>query len=293
MRFFVECMLLSATSHAGNYTWTGTTSSAWNVNTNWSPNGVPGTSDSITINTTTTSLVLTGKKTVKRLTMTNDTLNLGGDTLEITGTAGFNGGLITNGVCYPQATGLLSFAGTTFGAEVKAKGQIKLNGSTFNSTAYFEHIGSAAGTGTGGNTYNGPTTLKNTGRSVFKIASTYNDTFNDDVIIANAGASGAAAIQISGGANCYFNGNMTVSATTVTGLTFGVVNGATYLASGKTISIGSAGLVGTLLLKNFTQYGNTAQSLSFSGVFNVVNSTFNGNLTVTATNNLLSTSSFH
>ncbi|HNA58361.1 MAG TPA: hypothetical protein PLJ43_09575, partial [Chitinophagales bacterium] len=225
--------------------------------------------------------------------MTNDTLNLGGDTLEITGTAGFNGGLITNGVCYPQATGLLSFAGTTFGAEVKAKGQIKLNGSTFNSTAYFEHIGSAAGTGTGGNTFNGPTTLKNTGTSVFKIASTYNDTFNDDVIIANAGASGAAAIQISGGANCYFNGNMTISATTVSGLTFGVLNGATYLASGKTISIGSAGLVGTLLLKNFTQYGNTAQTLSFSGVFNMVNSTFNGNLTVTATNNLLSTSSFH
>ncbi|MFN8153850.1 MAG: hypothetical protein U0Y08_06130 [Bacteroidia bacterium] len=225
--------------------------------------------------------------------MTNDTLNLGGDTLEITGTAGFNGGLITNGVCYPQATGLLSFAGTTFGAEVKAKGQIKLNGSTFNSTAYFEHIGSAAGTGTGGNTFNGPTTLKNTGTSVFKIASTYNDTFNDDVIIANAGASGAAAIQISGGANCYFNGNMTISATTVSGLTFGVLNGATYLASGKTISIGSAGLVGTLLLKNFTQYGNNAQTLSFSGVFNMVNSTFNGNLTVMATNNLLSTSSFH
>lgn len=290
----MACMLLSATTFAGNYTWTGTTNSSWTVSTNWSPNGIPGTSDSITINTTTTSLVLTGKKTVKRLTMTNDTLNLGGDTLEITGTAGFNGGLITNGVCYPQATGLLSFAGTTFGSEVKAKGQIKLNGSTFNSTAYFEHKGSAAGTGSGGNTFNGTTTFKNAGTSTFQLAGSNNDTFNGDVYIINASPSGSAYMQLSHGATSYFNGNIEVSSSVSYGVSFSSAgNGASYLANGKTISIGSGGFTGTLLIRNFNQDGNTSQSLSLSGILNIKNSDFEGTLTATTGNLLLSDNLFH
>ncbi len=294
LRFFVACMLLSATSYAGNYTWTGTTSSAWNVNTNWSPQAIPGSSDTITINTTNTSLVLTGKQTVKRLVMTNDTLNLGGDTLEITGSAGFNGGHIINGVCYPQATGLLSFAGTTFGAEVKAKGQIKLNGSTFNSTAYFEHIGSAAGTGSGGNTFNGTTTLKNAGTSTFRLAGSANDTFNGDVTVISAATSGSGSMQLSAGGSSYFNGNIVVNSTTVFGISFSSVGaGSSVLASGKTISIGGSGFVGTLLMRNFTQLGSTAQTLSFSGILNIMNSEFNGSLTSSSTNLLLTGNNFH
>jgi hypothetical protein len=290
----VVCMLLSATTYAGNYTWTGTTNTSWNTNTNWSPNGVPGSSDTITINTTTTSLVLTGKKTVKRLVMTNDTLNLGGDTLEITTSAGFNGGHIINGVCYPQATGLLSFAGTTFGAEVKAKGQIKLNGSTFNSTAYFEHTGSAAGTGSGGNTFNGTTTLKNAGTSTFQLAGSSNDTFNGNLTVINASPSGSANMQLSHGATSYFNGNVEVSSSVSYGVSFsGAGNGSSYLASGKTLSIGSGGFTGTLLIRNFNQDGSTAQTLSLSGILNIMNSDFEGALTATTGNLLLTGNSFH
>jgi hypothetical protein len=294
MRFFVVCMLLSATTYAGNYTWTGTTNSSWNTNTNWNPNGIPNSSDTITINTTTTSLVLTGKQTIKRLVMTNDTLNLGGDTLEITGSAGFNGGHIINGVCYPQATGLLSFAGTTFGAEVKAKGQIKLNGSTFNSTAYFEHIGSAAGTGSGGNTFNGTTTLKNAGTSTFRLAGSANDTFNGDVTVISAATSGSGSMQLSAGGSSYFNGNIVVNSTTVFGISFSSAGaGSSVLASGKTISIGGSGFVGTLLMRNFTQLGTTSQTLSFNGILNIMNSEFNGSLTSSSTNLLLTGNNFH
>ncbi len=294
MRFFVVCMLLSATTYAGNYTWTGTTNTSWNTNTNWSPNGIPGSSDTITINTTTTSLVLSGKQTVKRLVMTNDTLNLGGDTLEITTSAGFNGGHIINGVCYPQATGLLSFAGTTFGAEVKAKGQIKLNGSTFNSTAYFEHTGSAAGTGSGGNTFNGTTTLKNAGTSTFQLAGSSNDTFNGNLTVINASPSGSANMQLSHGATSYFNGNVEVSSSVSYGVSFsGAGNGSSYLASGKTLSIGSGGFTGTLLIRNFNQDGSTAQTLSLSGILNIMNSDFEGALTATTGNLLLTGNSFH
>jgi hypothetical protein len=294
MRFFVVCMLLSATTYAGNYTWTGTTNTSWNTNTNWSPNGVPGSSDTITINTTTTSLVLTGKQTVKRLVITNDTLDLGGDTLEITTSAGFNGGHIINGVCYPQATGLLSFAGTTFGAEVKAKGQIKLNGSTFNSTAYFEHTGSAAGTGSGGNTFNGTTTLKNAGTSAFRLAGSANDTFNGDVTVISAAASGSGSMQLSAGGTSYFNGNIVVNSTSVFGISFSSAGaGSSVLASGKTISIGGSGFVGTLLLRNFTQIGTTAQSLTFNGILNIMNSEFNAALTSSSSNLLLTGNSFH
>lgn len=290
----MACIFISANSFAGSYTWTGTTSSSWAVSTNWSPNGLPGASDSITINSTSTNLVLTSKQTVKRLTINSDTLDLGGDTLEITGSAGFLGGKINNGVCYPQATGLLNFAGTTFGAELKAKGQIKLNGCTFNSTAYFEHTGSAAGTGTGGNTFNGTTTLKNAGTSTFQLAGSNSDTFNGNLYLNNASPSGSAYLQLSHGATSYFNGNIEVSSSVSYGVSFSSAgNGASYLASGKTISIGSGGFVGSLIIRNFTQSGSTSQTLSLSGTLNIMNSVFNGALTATSGSLLLADNTFY
>lgn len=292
--FLMVCILLPTITFAGNYTWTGNTSSAWNVNTNWSPQAIPGSSDTITINTTTTSLVLTSKQTIKRLVMTSDTLNLGGDTLEITGSAGFNGGLIMNGVCYPQGTGLLNFAGTTFDAEIKAKGQIKLNGGVFNSMAYFEHVGSAAGTGTGGNTFNGTTTLKNSGTSAFRLAGTNNDTYTGDLTIISAAPSGSGNMQLSTGGNSYFNGNVVVQSTCVLGISFSSAGlGNSFLALGKTLSIGGGGFVGTLLLRNFTQLGTSSHSLTFNGILNLMNSTFNGSLTSSTNNILVSGSNFY
>ncbi|MBK7888761.1 MAG: hypothetical protein IPJ86_16190 [Bacteroidetes bacterium] len=289
------CLLVHAISFAGNYTWTGTINSSWDSTGNWNPAGVPTSNDTININSTTNSLALDGNRTVRRIVMNSDTLDLGGDTLTITVSAGMNGGSINNGVYNANCSGLLNFAGTTFGAVVVAKGQIKLNGCIFNTTASFEHIGSAAGVGTGGNTFNGVTTLKNTGTTTLRLGGTNSDTFNDDVYIINSSAMvGSGSLQLSYGATSYFNGNLIVSSTTVFGISFsGAGSGSSVLDTGKTITIGSAGFGGTLLLRNFTQLHSTAQSMTLSGALNLVNSTFNGPLTCTSGNILLSGNNFH
>ena len=290
----LACIILHSVSLAGNFTWTGTTNTNWNTSTNWVPNGVPGTSDSININSTTNSLILTSNKSVRRLIMNSGVLNLGGDTLTITITSGLNGGSINNGLFKTLTSGLINFNGTTFGAQVSAKGQIKLNGCVFNNTAYFEHSSSAAGTGAGGNTFNGVTTLKNAGTTTFRLAGTNPDTYNNDVYFSNVANSGSSNFQISYGATSYFNGNVEVSSTSNFGVSFSSGGtGSSILASGKTISIGSAGLVGTLVIQNFTQTGTTAQSLTLAGVLNISNSTFNGAFTSSSANLLLSGSNFY
>lgn len=47
-RVAFTCLLLSSVA-VGQKTWTGTTSSAWSEGLNWSPSGVPGSGDSVTI----------------------------------------------------------------------------------------------------------------------------------------------------------------------------------------------------------------------------------------------------
>lgn len=288
------CLLVHSVSFAGNYTWTGTTNTNWGTSTNWSPNGVPGSSDSISISTTTNSLTLTANQTIKRLTMNSGILDLGGDTLTITGSSGLHGGNINNGHFKTQTSGLIYFHGTSFGAEVSAVGQIKLDGSVFDSTAYFEHNSSASGTGAGGNTFNGVTTLKNAGTTTFRTAGTNSDTFNNNVFLISASSAGSSNFQMSYGAATYFNGNIEVSSSSTFGISFSSAgNGSSTLASGKTITIGSGGFTGTLLIKNFTQTGSTSQSLSLSGVLNIANSTFNGSFTSSSSSILLSGCNFN
>jgi hypothetical protein len=68
--------------------------------------------------------------------------------------------------------------------------------------------------------------------------------------------------------------------------------GSSILATGKTITVGSTGVFGTLVLRNFTQLGNTSQNITLNGTCNMVSSTFNGGLTLNATVLLLASSNF-
>jgi Secretion system C-terminal sorting domain len=288
------CIIFNSSAFAANYTWTGSTNTTWGTSSNWSPSGVPGSSDTININSTTNSLTLTTNQTVKRLTMNSGILDLGGDTLIITGSSGLHGGNINNGHFKTQTSGLIYFHGTSFGAEVSAVGQIKLDGSVFDSTAYFEHNSSASGTGAGGNTFNGVTTLKNAGTTTFRTAGTNSDTFNNNVFLISASSAGSSNFQMSYGAATYFNGNIEVSSSSTFGISFSSAgNGSSTLANGKTITIGSGGFTGTLLIKNFTQTGSTSQSLSLSGVLNISNSTFNGSFSSSSSSILLSNCNFN
>lgn len=56
--FFVLTCIVSQPLFAAKYTWTGATSTNWTVNTNWSPNGIPSTTDTVKIVSTTNSPVL-------------------------------------------------------------------------------------------------------------------------------------------------------------------------------------------------------------------------------------------
>lgn len=78
---------------ATNYTWNGITSTAWTTSTNWTPNGVPVSTDNVTIANGTFSPVLSANVTVNNFVISADTLDCNGDTLTINGTGVFSGGI--------------------------------------------------------------------------------------------------------------------------------------------------------------------------------------------------------
>jgi autotransporter-associated beta strand protein len=65
-----------ATPATTKYTWTGTTSSDWGTSTNWSPNGVPGATDTIVVDKSGgATIALNGNRSVKEVVLGNATSN--------------------------------------------------------------------------------------------------------------------------------------------------------------------------------------------------------------------------
>lgn len=266
---------------AGNYSWTGTTNTDWATGTNWNPNGVPGSNDTVTITNQTNNPVLAANTTIKQMTMTSGTLSCNSFTLTVTATATFNGGTINSGTLTCSGTSTLTFAGTTFGAAVNATGNsILLNGSRFNSTFTGVKKGTANDNGNGGNYFSGAVTLtdSSSGNLVLSNSSASPDTFNSTLTVA-ARSSGIIYLAHQGTGNLFsgnvtfssgniysnaygtatYSGNITLNSTT--GATvFGNNTGTCSIANGKTISIGTFS-GGSLTIRNFTQSDN-AVSLS-------------------------------
>ncbi len=269
--------------NAANYTWTGTTSTAWNNTGNWNPSGIPDSTDNVTIVSTTNQPILDQNRKVNNLTMTSGTVDLNGYELLIKGTGTFTSGTITNGNLKARGT-LADFKGTLIDCTVDAVcGYIKLSGSQFEEDAYFEDTGYATGTGDGGNVFNGNVTIKHTGSGTyFHLATTNGDVFNGNLTLINTSTH---EIHVGRNDTTYFNGNIEVNNTSTGGITFGNNGGISYLASGKTLSVGSTGFTNDiLLLKNFRQTGSTAQTLTLTGsaTANLISCIFDGALTITA-----------
>lgn len=114
-----------------NYIWNGSVSTDWGNSSNWTPNGVPGSVDYVTIENATYLPVFDGASGVVNLTMSSGMLDLNGNTLSVSGIAMFTGGIINNGTIdlyCSEAT----FGGTAFSANVTAVcADVALNGSTF------------------------------------------------------------------------------------------------------------------------------------------------------------------
>lgn len=142
--------------------------------------------------------------------------------------------------------------------------QIALDGGIYNGNSYLEKTGATTNNSAGNNTFNGTTTIVNSGSGAWRFAVNALDTFNGDLILTNTGSS---AIQMSDViAGSVFNGNIQVNSTFGSGIYFGENNGTSSLATGKTISVGATGFsIGQLRIRRFTQNGATPQNLALTG----------------------------
>ena len=148
---------------AVNYTWTGTTDSLWNTSTNWTPNGVPTSSDNITIGTVVRYPILTTDQTVNNfISNNNGTLYVNGKMFQINGTAAFNGGTIATtggGSVNVQGTSATFGAGATnytVNTDITVNsGTITIRNTTFNGATNLIKTGSTNDPSFGNNTFNG------------------------------------------------------------------------------------------------------------------------------------------
>jgi hypothetical protein len=146
--------------------------------------------------------------------------------------------------------------------------QLKLNGGTFNGTASLTKNGATDNTSTGGNVFNGITTIQNSGSGSLDLGDTSPEQFSTDVTINNTGTS-RIQVGISSVGNL-FNGNVTINH----GGTTPSLNTVIARSTGSTATIN-----GTLTLNNTN--GNTGSGIIIanSGQVNV-----NGNIVVSSTN---------
>jgi hypothetical protein len=146
--------------------------------------------------------------------------------------------------------------------------QLLLNGVTFNGTASLTKNGGTDNVSTGGNIFNGVTTLVCSGSASLDLGSTSPETFNSDLTINNTGTS-RVQIGISSVGNL-FNENVTINH----GGNTGSLN--TIIAR----SVGSTATINGSLILNCTN----ANALSGIVIANDGHVTINGNITVSSTN---------
>ncbi|MBP6403412.1 MAG: hypothetical protein KA492_12845 [Bacteroidia bacterium] len=293
---------------ATTYTWNGSLGSEWGLAGNWTPSGLPGSSDIVIIGSTTNAPALSDVTSIASLTLNNGAnLSMNGNSLTLSGNFTMNtgatinlltGGLTVNGNCTVNGgtisgTGTLTASGTTtvFGSStgsplvhvpvVANTNSITFRSTTFNSSVTVSKTGNGNDNSYGVNTFNGNATFTNTGSGNFLFANTTKDIFNADVSFSNTG-NGIIYPAYNDVSGTQFNGNIIVSSTNGSGIQFGNGTGSATLAAGKTISIGAGGFTkGTLLLKRFTQTGSESINLSLNSTSALVlgpSTTLGGNV---------------
>ncbi len=294
-----------------SYTWNGAASSAWNTPANWTPNGVPGALDNATIVTGSNNCVLNASTSVGNLTLTSGTLNLGSYTLTVNGSnAVFTSGTVLNGVLTVPGANSTTFNGGIFNCTVGVtSGTLTLKNTTFQGTTNLAKSGATNDYSGGNNIFSGVLTVTNNGTGVLALGNGNPDQFNGASTFINTSASnlyvaynstgntfnGVTTFNNSPSTNngvyvswnstgTVFNNSIVVNSSAGTGVQFCGGNGTATatLAAGQTITAGSF-TAGTLLLRQFTQAGTTAQTLSLTGALTFgPASTFGGNVTSTS-----------
>jgi len=275
--------LINFSNAQTSYVWNGSTSTNWNTNTNWTPNGIPGSLDNVTIVTGANNCLLDATKTINNLTITSGVLNLNTFTLNTTGVVACNGGSCNNGTFNSTAT-TLTFAGTTFGANVTANvTEVYFNGSTFNGSVTVNKNGPANAQSSGNNTFNGITSITNSGTGYLLLTNGgvgRVDNFNatTTINITNTGN-----LYLGYGRNVNVNANLNINNTSGTGTFFIGFNGAFNLSAGSSINCGTF-TASTLNIYKLSQSGSSALNLSpgSAGAVNIYGSAINGSLTINA-----------
>jgi hypothetical protein len=266
-----------------SYVWNGATSTNWNTNTNWTPNGIPSAIDNVTIVTGSNNCLLPANVTINNLTITSGLLNLNSFTLNTTGIVVCNSGSCNNGTFNSTATSL-TFAGTSFGANIIATvNDIYFNGSVFNGSVTVTKTSASNIGSTGNNVFNGVTSITNSGTGYLLLTNGgvgRNETFNGLTILNTTNTGG---LYIGYGQNVALNANLTINNTSSTGLIQIGRVGSVSLNPGVNITCGTfAGA--NLNLYKIVQTGSTSQSLSpgSAGAVNIYGSNITGPLTINA-----------
>jgi len=291
--FFI--IAIGTPAFTANYIWTGNSSSNWSIPGNWSGGGggTPGSGDNITINSNApNNLVLDQNRTVTNFTINGDTLDLGTYSLTTTGVTYFNGGKVLNGILNISGS-LCHFGGAVIDARIEATcGYYHMNGGSFLKPVILVSTGAASTSGSGNCVFEDSLSITNNGTYYFYMSSSAGNQYDGPLTIIN---NSTHEVYLSSADTSYFS-DIVLSNTSTGGIVFGNTGGVSFLASGKTISIGSGGFTkNDLTLKNFYQQGSTSQTLTLTGtaILNLINANFEGNLTVTTPGILLKNSTFN
>lgn len=271
-----------------SYTWNGSSSTDFATAANWTPSGVPGSGDNITIVTTSNDPVLDGNRTVNNLTITTGILKLAGYNITVANSGTFNGGTIQNGKLIMTAGGV-TFSGTTVDCKVDVKTRVwGVNNTVFKDSVRIEHNTGTDG-GMGGNIFEAPAFLANSNGGYFRsgvgVADTFlapvtfnaigtgyvyvanssaGNYFEDDVtLLLNSNGQGMY-IGNHSSSSSYFNGDIIFNVTSGSG--FINFNLGSNVHNGELL-VGSSGYnSGLLTLKAYAQTGPTTVDLTdFTG----------------------------
>ncbi len=276
---FISIILFSYvfSSDAANRYWISSSSSNWNSTANWSASSggaggasVPGSSDIVYFDANGTGeCTLDMDATVDAVIMSDGTLSTSTYTFTINGTnnSTFSGGTINGNntfIIHPTASARTTFSGTTFNPAVDViSPNIRLNGSTFNSTSSFEKTGSGSDGCDGGNTFVGNCTLKNTGSGYIRLGNGGNDSFSANLDVINSGTSDIFIAY--NNSTTSIGGNLTVTNSN-SGRNIGIsYNGSSSVSVNGNCTVSCNTTVSSTI--NLARYG----SMSIGGTLDITN----------------------
>ncbi len=302
-----------------SYSWLGTINSDWATPTNWSPNGIPGPGDDVTIGFSINPCQLDANRTIDGMVINSGTLNLGSFTLELVAlNSSYNGGTISDGTLFFNAPlNTITLGNTTFNVNLNINAErILLNGGNYNNPCVFHQVGTTNSSGTGNAQFASTLDFTLSGSGYFRTNG--NIFFQNDVTITNNGSNyvmferlngsfytgnltlinnSTSNIRVAYDGNTFFNGNIQVANNGGGNILFGERTTATAsLLDGFTISVHALDFTnGLLRLNRFTQLGSTPQNLVLNGTARLFlqETVFNGDLNIQTPNISITENTFN